>query len=149
MMLCKVRGTHPSVWVKDEVSRFFDDVFDIFPNSETRMPFGRGAFPVVNMWEDEEALYAQAELPGLSLDDIEVHVHDNQLTIKGERKCDETTENVTYHRRECGVGSFSRVLRLPVEVDADKAGAQLRDGVLTVSLPKAEAVTPRKIKVSG
>ncbi len=71
---------------------------------------------------------------------------DNELTIKGERAPDERQE-ASFHRRERGHGKFERVLTLPVDIDEGKVEARLRDGVLTVTLPKSEAVKPRKIKV--
>jgi HSP20 family protein len=72
----------------------------------------------------------------------------NELVIQG-RRMDLDEEGVSYHRRERGVGEFKRVLRLPVEVDADKVEATLHDGVLLVKLPKAAAAKPRKIQVAA
>jgi len=109
---------------------------------------GRRPFPAVNTWEDETAVYAEAELPGLAMGDIEVTVMGDELTIKGERK-DLEKEGATYHRRERGVGIFSRVLRLPVQIDADKVEATLRDGVLTIKLPKAQSALPRRIELKS
>lgn len=110
--------------------------------------FGGGTFPALNVWEDEQSLFAEAELPGLKMDQLEIFVRGNELTVKGERTDGQAEKNV-YHRRERGVGPFSRVIRLPVEVDADKVEASLQAGVLTVKLPKAPAARMRKIEVKA
>jgi len=103
-------------------------------------------FPAVNIWEDENSLYAEAELPGVKMEDIEISVVGNELTLKGERK-PFAGDDGKYHRRERGVGSFTRVLHLPLDIDAEKVEATLRNGVLLIHLPKAAAALPRKIEV--
>jgi len=105
-------------------------------------------FPAVNIWEDANCLYAEAEVPGMSMDNMEVFVEGDELTLKGHRDTLDARE-YTYHRRERGTGEFSRTLRLPVEIDADKVEATISSGVLTVKLPKAEAAKARKIKVTA
>jgi HSP20 family protein len=105
------------------------------------------AFPALNVWEDGDALYAEAEVPGVKTEDIDISVVGADLTIRGHRESGER-EGMAYHRQERGVGEFNRVLRLPVEVDANQVEASLRDGVLLVKLPKAESARPKKIKVS-
>ncbi len=105
-------------------------------------------FPAVNVWEQGDSLVAEAEMPGLKNEDLEISVVRNELTIKGQRR-DEATEGNAFHRRERGVGAFSRVIRLPVEIDASRVEASLHDGVLMVTMPKHENAKPRKISVSG
>ncbi len=80
------------------------------------------------------------------MEDLEVLVSGNEVTITGERKIREP-ESANWHRRERSQGRFSRTLTLPWEVDADKVQATLRDGVLSVRLPKAESAKPKKVKV--
>lgn len=109
---------------------------------------GGPRFPALNAWEDENNLYVESELPGLKMEDIEVLVCGHELTIKGERK-EQRTDDSVFHRRERGTGPFSRVLRLPAEIDGTKVEASLNAGVLTVKLPKAEAARPRKIQVKA
>jgi len=104
--------------------------------------------PAVNLWETPEAVQVELEVPGLKSNELDVSVVGNQLSIKIEQS-EGQEEGVTYHRRERPVGSFVRVLRLPVEVDANKVEADLKHGVLTVKLPKAEAARPRKIRVTA
>jgi HSP20 family protein len=113
---------------------------------EAWRPRDGGGSPAVNLWEDESAFHAEAEVPGLRMEDLEVQVIGNELVIKGMRKAEDRS-SVTYHREERGAGRFGRVIRLPAEVDAGKVQATLRDGILTITLPKAEAARPRKIDV--
>jgi HSP20 family protein len=108
--------------------------------------FDRGQ-PSVNLWETGDAVVAEAELPGVQQDQIEISVVGNELTLKVERP-ELQKEGVTFHRRERPSGSFVRVVRLPAEVDANRVEADLRNGVLTVTLPKAESARPRKIQVT-
>lgn len=107
------------------------------------------AFPLVNLWEDANNFYAEAELPGLAQDQVEIYVTEgNQLTLQGERKPAELPQG-TWHRQERGFGKFSRVLTLPAPVDADKVEARLTNGVLFVTLPKSASARPRQITVKA
>lgn len=105
-------------------------------------------FPAVNVWQQDDEVLVEAEMPGLKSEDIEISVVGNALSLKG-RRPDVPPEKAVFHRRERSVGEFNRVLRLPVEVDGDKVQARLTDGVLLVTLPKAEAAKPRRIQVSA
>ncbi len=106
------------------------------------------AYPPLNVWEDEEHLYVEAELPGVKMDDIELLIDGEELHIKGARKAEEV-EGANYHRRERGVGGFSRSVHLPFAVDSERVGATLRNGVLLIALPKAPEVKPRRIEVTS
>jgi HSP20 family protein len=106
-------------------------------------------YPPLNAWEDDDNLYVEAELPDLELTDLEIVVNgDNQLSIKGERKQPER-ENGTWHRQERGHGSFSRVGELPQYVDSDTVTAELKHGVLTITLPKRKEAKARRIEVKA
>ncbi len=108
-----------------------------------------GTFPAINMWQDDNCLTLEAELPGFELEDIEILVDgESKLTIKGTRKFIES-ENGTWHRRERAYGEFRRTIELPRQVDPDKVEAVLKNGVLTIVLPKKEAIKPRKIDVKN
>jgi HSP20 family protein len=107
------------------------------------------AYPAVNVWEEGDHLFVEAELPGVGSKDLEIHVTGgNQLTIKGERKQNATEKGVV-HRQERGFGSFTRTLTLPFPVNADQVDARFENGVLLIKLPKHEAAKPRKIQVKG
>lgn len=102
--------------------------------------------PAVNLWDAGEAILVEAELPGVKNDQIDVSVFENELTLKVERPV-ASQENVRFHRRERTAGAFARVLRLPSPVDPTRVSAELRNGVLTITLPKAASAKPRKIQV--
>lgn len=132
----------PLVRLQNEMNRMFEDFLEDTPAQR-----GTGMrYPAINLWEDGDAAYVEAELPGLTLDDLSVTVSGNELTIAGERKINEQN-NASWHRRERGLGAFSRSLTLPWEVDAEQVEATLRDGVLLVKLPKHESARPKKVKV--
>jgi HSP20 family protein len=127
----------------DEMNRLFDAVgYDPTPARVV-------AYPPMNLWEDDDHFYAEAEMPGLKLDEIQITVTEgDQLTIAGERKPD-TTEGQVWHRQECGYGRFARTITLPAVVDVDRIEATYEAGVLTLTLPKSEKAKPRRIAVKG
>jgi HSP20 family protein len=106
------------------------------------------SYPPVNIWGDSNKVYAEAELPGMQLDHLEIYVTEgNMLTIQGERRQPDLDKGVWYGL-ERGFGQFSRTIMLPVIVDADKVEARFEHGVLLVTLPKNEAAKPRRISVN-
>lgn len=104
--------------------------------------------PALDVHEDKNSFSVRVELPGLKREDIEVSLHDGALVISGERKAETVSEDTEVHRRERYYGKFSRVLNLPATVAGDKVAAQYKDGILTVTLPKAEEAKPKAITVS-
>jgi HSP20 family protein len=104
--------------------------------------------PALDVHEDKDSFVIRAELPGLKREEIEVSLHDGALIISGERKFEKTEEGVEVHRQERFYGKFQRALTLPTQVAGDKVKAAYKDGVLTVTLPKAEAAKPKQIDVS-
>ena len=109
---------------------------------------GAGVFPALNVSEDGDNVYVRAELPGVNAKDLGISVHDNNLVIEGERKIAPQGEGVSYHRREREAGTFQRIISLPTRVYAEKVTAVCKNGVLTVTLPKAAEVKPRQISVT-
>jgi HSP20 family protein len=106
-------------------------------------------FPLVNIRDEPDALRVEADVPGVTAEQIEVSIrHGTQLTIQGERKSSDGP-NVAWHQQERGVGRFHRELTLPVPVDADKVEARLEHGVLHLTLPKAEEVKAHRIPVQS
>jgi len=108
-----------------------------------------GVFPLMNITEDKDNYYVRAELPGLSADDLELSVTGDTLSVSGERKIPAEDEKAQYHRRERDAGKFSRIVSLPAQLDTGKVEASCKDGVLTVTLPKAEEAKPRQIAVKA
>jgi HSP20 family protein len=108
-----------------------------------------GAVPLVNVWEDENALYAEADLPDLDPAGLDVFVTEgNQLTIQGERKAPDI-KGASWVRQERPFGQFTRVIALPALVDPERVEAKYEAGVLRLTLPKSEAARPRKIAVKA
>src|SRR5205809_289132 len=106
-------------------------------------------YPLLNAWEDEHNFYVEAEVPGLALEDLDISMTDRStITIRGTRK-EPTLEGGQWHRRERAFGEFERSLELPGAVDADNVEASFKNGVLTIKLPKAPELRPRKIEVKA
>lgn len=106
-------------------------------------------YPALDMWQDDACFYVEAELPGMEIGDLDISVTGgDQLTIRGERN-PPSVEKGNWHRQERGYGKFSRVLTLPCEVKTDEVEANLKDGVLTVKLPKSEAARPRRLAIKA
>jgi HSP20 family protein len=128
--------------LQQEVNR----IFERWTGPTGRLP---GGYPAVNVWEDGDQIFVEAEMPGIKHEDLEILVTgENQVTIKGERQVS-APEKGMWHRQERGAGSFSRTLTLPFEVDRDRVEARLENGVLTVTLAKHVSAKPRKISVKG
>lgn len=130
----------------NRLRRDMDRLFDHWGESRPQQ-YSRSTFPPLNLWENDDNMFVEAELPGFGLDDLEIMVTGgNQLSIQGERKAPEL-EGGTWHRRERGFGSFSRLIELPGHVDSEKVSAEFKHGILTITLPKREEVKPRRIEV--
>lgn len=124
-----------------EMNRLFSTFF-----GEPR-PSSAGRPAAVNIWESDEAWLLEAELPGVAADQVDVSVLNDELTIAVKRP-EVEQEGATYFRRERPRGEFSRTIQLPTAVDADRVEADLKQGVLTLTLPKSEAARRRKIQVN-
>ena len=108
-----------------------------------------GVYPTLNISEDPDHLFVTAELPGVTAEDISITVENDNLTIRGERKIPETDQKTNFHRREREAGFFRRVISLPTKIDTGQVSATSKDGVLTVTLPKAAEAKPRSISVQA
>lgn len=130
--------------LSSELSRVQSELNRLFNRTTSRTGLG---FPAINIWQDENQMLLEAELPGMKLEDLEIYVDgDNRLTIKGHRKFADLKSG-TWHRRERMNGEFRRTIELPQQVDPNKVEASLKNGILTVNLPKRDEVKPRKIEV--
>jgi len=111
--------------------------------------FGGAWMPPVDIYSTgEQALVLKAEIPGMNKDEIEITVENFTLTIRGEKKTEETVKNDQFHRVERSYGTFTRSFALPQTVDANKVEAAYKDGVLTITLPQREEAKPKQIKVN-
>jgi HSP20 family protein len=130
--------------LQDEINELFD--IDRFPVASGL--FDRSFSPAIDVIENEHEFNVTCELPGMEQKDIDVSVAANVLTIKGEKKDEREEKKGKYYRKEIWSGSFHRTLPLPATVELDKIGAQLKDGVLKITLPKKEEAKPKQITVS-
>jgi HSP20 family protein len=112
-------------------------------------PSGYGAYPPINVFEDQEGTVIIAEVPGLDPAKIEISGHGRTLTLRGERKREEGVNPSGYHRRERRFGEFSRSIQLSNDLDMSRATAKYESGVLTLKVPKAESAKPRQITVNA
>jgi HSP20 family protein len=125
--------------------RAFEDAFTrVLSEPQANRPWS----PAVDIYETENELVFKSDLPEVDLNDIDVRVENQTLTIAGDRKF-ERSENIGFHRIERGYGKFVRSFAVPNTFDTDKIGAGYKNGVLTVSLPKKEAAKPRQVKVEA
>jgi HSP20 family protein len=129
----------------DQLRRGMDQLFE---HASARSPRGAGASPPVNLYETDDAYVLTAELPGLGAGDIEISIERNRVTLGG-RRAIEHPADASVHRAERASGSFRRAVELPAEIDADKAEANHRNGVLMLRVPKAEKHQPRRIAVQA
>jgi HSP20 family protein len=121
----------------------FNDFFnrDLFQPTETQIS------PRINVEENDNAWTITAELPGVDKSDVKVNYQDNVLTISGEKKFEKEDKDKNYHRVERSYGKFSRSMNINSAILADKIDASYKDGILTISLPKAEEAKPKLIDV--
>jgi HSP20 family protein len=103
--------------------------------------------PAVDIWEDKDNLVLTFEIPGIRDKDVNVSITDDLLSVRGERRFDRDVKDESYHRLERVYGKFERNVQLPMPVQADKVKAVYREGVLEITLPKAEEVKPKQIKI--
>lgn len=124
----------------------------LFEDAVTRLmsepSAGRPWSPSVDIVETEDALQLKADLPDVKIEDIDIRVENNTLTVRGQRKFEKDEKVKGYHRIERSYGDFVRSFALPQTVDTEKVTADYKNGVLTISLPKKEAAKPRQVKVA-
>jgi HSP20 family protein len=125
-----------------------DNLFSDFFREVAQVQSGL-ARPAINVHEADEKYIVEAELPGVDLNDLDLAIMGRSVTISGEIKPTEIGEKDTFHRRERWGGKFTRSIELPCELNPDAVEATLVNGVLTLTLPKAEKALPRKIAIKG
>jgi HSP20 family protein len=129
--------------LQQRVNRLFEEAF---PSERAELSWTAWT-PAVDVYEDTEAILIEADLPGLTKEDVKVSLENNVLTIHGERKLSREDKRDNYHRVERAYGSFTRSFTLPSNVDAQRIGAEFKDGVLRLQLPKREEAKPKQIEV--
>jgi len=131
--------------LRDELNSLFDVPFLTNLN---RQDLFSGWSPALDLYQNSDNLVAVLELPGMRKEDIQISLHDGTLTIAGERKSS-SSNGEKAERSERYIGTFRRSMTLPARVDSDKVSATYRDGILTVTLPKAEEAKPKRIQVAS
>jgi HSP20 family protein len=131
--------------LRDAMDRLFDDAFTrpLRPND------GNWSMPTVDMYQTDNEIVVKAAIPGVKTDDVQINVTGEMLTIKGEFKEKDEVKERAYHLREQRWGVFERTLALPTDVIADKAKAEFENGILTITLPKADEVRPKTISIKA
>ena len=152
MSIIRYRTPQSAAWpsldrwssLRDDLNTLFDLPF--WGDAERQGQLLNGWSPALDLYQTHDNFVAQVELPGMRKEDIEISLHDGTLTIAGERKLESGAENV--QRSERYIGKFRRSITLPARVEPNNVTASYRDGILTVTLPKAEEAKPKQIKVS-
>jgi HSP20 family protein len=142
--LIRFEPVREMITLREAMDHLFDEAF-------TR-PFGLTTGlqdPSVDLYQTDNDVIVRATLPGLKSEDIQISARGDKLTLKGEFKEKAETKEKSYHLREQRYGAFERTLSLPTEVVADEARAEFEDGILTITLPKAEEVKPKVITVKA
>jgi HSP20 family protein len=133
--------------LREAMDRLFEESF-IRPRAGWLAPLGTEAL-AVDMYETDQEVVVKSSVPGIKPEDIDITITGDTLTIKGETKTEEKVERANYIRQERRYGAFSRSVALPTAIVAEKAKAEFENGVLTLTLPKAEEVKPKTIKVKA
>ena len=135
--------------LRSRMNHLFEDFYRDYSGEERESTRELVFHPPVDIKENQETLTVSMEIPGVKKDDISIELNDNVLTIKGSRRFEKEEKGETYHRVERSYGTFTRSFSLSSKVNADKINASCGDGILTLTLPKAEEAKPKKIAIKG
>jgi HSP20 family protein len=137
----------PSLWRDmDRLQQDMNRLFSLYsPSIVRRAP----TYPAINIWVSDASQFVTAEMPGVHVEDIDINVDGDTLTISGELGVEEVPAGAHIHRKERSAGKFSRTIQLPYPVDADKVEASFKNGILSILLPHIEAVKPKKITITS
>jgi HSP20 family protein len=130
----------------NRMRRQMDHLFDSM-STGSQVGYRSGVFPALNLTEDKDAYHIRAELPGMTADMLQIEATGKKLSISGQRQIPSAGQNAKYHRRERESGHFSRVITVPGEIESAMVEAALTNGILTVTLPKAQETKPRQISI--
>lgn len=130
--------------LRDELDRLFGEPLTVFARASQQL---NDWAPALDVHQDKDNLVVRVEVPGMKKEDIDVTVHDGVLSLSGERKSENKLADAEVYRSERYFGRFQRTITLPAPVALDKIQAQYKDGLLTVTLPKAEEAKPKQIDI--
>ena len=150
MNLIRYEDPEVSTWTPfNRLATLRDEVDRLFGLTTPRdLGLFNGWSPALDIFQDKDNVVVKVELPGMKKEEISISMHEGMLTISGERKLEEETGEGETYRRERFYGKFHRTMALPTTVEANKVKAAYKDGILTVTLPKAEAAKPKQIEVT-
>lgn len=140
----QLNGSSELDWIQRDLGRLLNGLRNYEGAATTA-----GVFPLLNVTQDSDNFYIRSEIPGMSLEELDVSVTGRNVSISGERKIPLEDQKVRYHRREREAGRFRRQLNLPTDVESEKVQAKYRHGMMMIVLPKAESAKPKKISISG
>ncbi len=138
----RIRTEHPLASFRTQFDRLFEDFLGDFLPEKSSL-----ALPVVDIAEKDYEIEVHAELAGVKPEEVSISADEDTITIKGEKKVEREEKGTNWHVTERSYGTFTRVLQLPALVDAGKARAAFKDGVLTVALPKRPEAQVRKVEI--
>jgi HSP20 family protein len=148
MFLTTTRRPYEGLQTLRRLNNVLDEAFGNWPLQQDESgSFTSAWHPAVDIFEDKDAVKIVAELPGVKPDDVKLSLESNLLTIRGEKKQEAEERSERVHRYERSYGSFERAFALPSTVDGEKISAEYQNGILTVTVPKAERARPREIPV--
>ncbi|MGB8212790.1 MAG: Hsp20/alpha crystallin family protein [Anaerolineales bacterium] len=142
--LTRWEPVHEMMTLREAMDRLFDDAF----TRPISMREG-SVVPAIDLFQTDDEVVVKAALPGLKAEDVHISVTADVLTLSGEFKQEAEKKEATYHIREHRYGSFERSVMLPTDVQTDKAKADFENGILTITLPKAETVKPKTINIKA
>ncbi len=131
--------------LREAMDRLFDDAF----TRPINLRDGGWSSPAIDMYQTDDEVVVRAALPGFKADEVQINVTGDVLTLRGEMKHEEEKKDKAWHIREHRWSSFERSVTLPTDVKAEKAVADYENGILTITLPKAEEVKPKTITVKA
>ena len=146
MSIMRWRPRRDLVSVRDEMNHLFDGFFSGWPEPRKGLLEGEWT-PSIDVAETNGDITVTAELPGVKQEEVDITIADDVLTLKGEKKEKKEVKEKNYHRIERSYGSFQRSVALPTGVQADKAKATYKDGILKITVPKVEEAKPKQIKI--
>jgi HSP20 family protein len=132
--------------LRERVDRLFDEMWGRHTRGEEGEEISAWS-PAIDVIETQDSLIVQAEVPGVSKDEMSIELTNERLTLRGERKKDDRYNDAHYHRAERAFGHFQRTVNLSVPINADAAGATFANGVLEIRIPKMEEVKPKQIQI--
>ena len=147
MNLVRWEPVQEMVTLRQAMDRMFDH--DYFRPFWLSTEPGANLVPAIDMYETDNEMVVKAAIPGVEAKDLDINITGDTLSIKGETKSEKEEKKENYYYQECRYGTFTRSITLPAGVETDKSEANLENGILTLTLPKAESVKPKAIKVKA